>query len=692
MRNPRIGAIVRSGSPKGPSPGPWPPLRSLLALWILIGSFVPLSARPERNPRRVLLNEVCAANAGLVLDPHSKQFSDWLELHNPGRRPVDLSGWVLSDDLENPKKWTIPAGTLLPPGQCLLFWADRLDIGLHTNFKLSPAGGMLLLSSPAGKRMDQVAYPAHPPDLSYGRSPRGHSWAFQASPTPGHPNDGIQAASGKPAPPPVFSVPAGFHARAIQVGLTSVTGGTIRYTLDGSLPTRESNLLGAPLLLEKTAVIRARVFPPAGLPSPCASATYFIGERFTVPVVSVVMDPRHLWDEETGMYALGKRASPTPPHYGANYREHWERPASVEFYETDGRQVFSQYAGVRIHGSVTRSVPQKSLGFYAGARYGAQTFSHALFPGQVEQRSYPNFMLRNSGNDWPRTLFRDGLTHTLVRGRMDLDIQEYRPSVLFLNGAYWGILNLRERLDRHYLEAHHRVPGDGVDLLEHFGKVQVLEGSATEFETLLEFIDSHDLSTPEAYAEVKERIDIQEFIDYHIVEVFVGNVDWPVGNVKLWRERKPGSRWRWMLYDTDLGFALDPIYGADFDMIWLLLDPVGDPWPNPPWSTFLFRHLAKNRAFRREFVQRFEQHLASTFHPDRVVAVIDAMQAVLEPEMARQIGRWKGQSDGFLGLKYPETMDAWRAHVEALRSFARERPAQVRRHLAKHFGSDSPGK
>jgi hypothetical protein len=650
---------------------------------------VSLAARPERAARRALLNEICATNAGVVLDPHSKQFSDWFELRNPGRRPVDLSGCTLSDDQGNPKKWTIPAGTWLPPGQCLLFWADRLDTGLHTNFNLSPAGGTLLLSSPTGEEMDRVAYPAHPSDHSYGRSPKGHSWAFQASPTPGRPNAGIQDVSGKPALPPVFSVPAGFYAGATEVRLTSGDGGTIRYTLNDSLPTRESSLFGAPLHIEKTTVLRARVFPQAGLPSPCAAATYFIGERFTLPVVSVALDPHHLWDEETGMYALGKRASSTPPHYGANYREHWERPASVEFYEVDGRRSFSQYAGVRIHGSITRSVPQKSLGFYAGARYGTRAFSHALFPSQPEQRSFPSFMLRNSGNDWPRTLFRDGLSHTLVRGRMDLDIQGYRPAILFLNGAYWGILNLRERLDRHYVEAHHRVPAGQVDLLEHFGKVVALEGSAADFEALLAFIGNHDLSTPEAYAEVKERIDIQEFIDYHIVEIFVGNVDWPVGNVKLWRERKTGSRWRWMLYDTDLGFALDPTYGADFDMVWLLLDPVGDPWPNPPWSTLLFRHLAKNPAFRQEFVERFERHLASTFQPDRVVAVIDAMQAVLEPEMARQIDRWKGQPDGFLGLKYPETKEAWRTHVEALRAFARERPAQVRRHLAKHFGSAS---
>lgn len=645
-----------------------------------------LLAVPARSATpRLVLNELCASPAALLLDPHSRQFSCWFEVANRGSAEAVLDGCLLSDDPGDPRKWPVPAGTRLAPGQCLLFWADGLDVGLHARFRLRSSGGTLLLSSPTGALLDRVDYPPQPTDLSYGRSGHRGTWAFQATPTPGRPNAGPTAAQAVLADAPQFSAAAGFHPEPLRVALNAAVHGTLHYSLDGSLPGPGSPVYRSPLQLDRTTVLRARLFPTQGLPSPCATATFFIGERFTLPVVSVALDPRHLWDEDIGMYALGRKASPIPPHYGANYREPWERPANVEFFETGGRRAFSQLAGLRIHGSVTRSVPQKSLGFFADRRYGAETFPHPLFPGQPERHAYRNFMLRNSGNDWPRTLFRDGLSHTLARGRMNLDLQDYRPTVLFLNGAYWGIQNLRERLDGHYLQAHHRVLADQVDLLEHFGKVQALEGGDQDYRDLLARLEVADPARPEVYRDLAAHMDLENFIDYHILEIFVGNVDWPVGNVKLWRPRTKGARWRWMLYDTDLGFGLDPVYGAEFDMVWLLLDPVGDPWPNPPWSTLLFRRLARSAEFRRAFLNRFEQHLASTFQPDRVIATIDALQAALEPEMQRQIDRWKGQSDGFLGFTYPDSLERWRTHVEALRAFARERPAQVRRHLAKHF-------
>lgn len=479
-------------------------------------------------------------------------------------------------------------------------------------------------------------------------------------------------------PAPTADPPGGLYDVAtLTVALAASTpGDTIRYTLDGGTPTEASAVYTAPLQLGQTAVVRARAFRASALPSATVTHTYVLDERLRLPVVALTTDPENLWDTHTGIYVMGPNADPEYPHAGANFWQDWEIPVHFAFFEpsTPGGG-FSQDAGARIYGAWSRAKPQKSLALFARRRYGPSAFTYPLFPDKSLD-TYESFVLRNGGNDWEYTLFRDALMQYLIRDA-GVDMLAYRPVVLFLNGQYWGIHNLREKISEHYIATNHGVDPDRIDLLElvsHEMQYRVLHGSDAAFRTLLAYVEGHDMTSDADYAYVDSLVDLNNFIDYEVAQIFYANTDWPGNNVKLWRSHDPGSRWRWILYDTDFGFALyTGAYGYRHETLPFATAPNGPSWPNPPHSTLLLRRLLLGERFRHAFINRFADHLNTTFDPRRVLPVIDAMASAIGPDMVRHQQRWGG------------TISTWRRHVDALRDFAQRRPAFMWLHLRAFF-------
>lgn len=662
----------------------------LIILMIVLVSCTPIVIDETENASvgTVFINEIMAANTYSGIDSYFNNYCDWIELYNAGDRVIDLSSHFLTDNFNNPQKWQIPDGTVIGPGEYLVFWADGEDIYDHTNFKLSREGEEVGLFNSVGATVDYVIFGPQEPDVSFGRKPDGSGGFFYFSqPTLLAANTATGIKEKRFAPVTRASIPGGFYNGAQVVELMSDSPSALfRYTLDGTIPNEDSTLYTGPIPMETTTVLQARSFESNALQGPVLTQTYFIDETITLPVVSIVTDPVNFFDETIGIYIKGPGALPEAPYYGANFWHEWERAINIEYFTPGSTALLNVRTGVKIYGGDSKGNAQKSLALYARNKYGSPIFDNKFFDSR-EGVSYKRLGLRNSGQDWASTLFRDALHQTLVKDRMDLDLQSYTPAVLFLNGSYWGIHNIREKIDEEYIEANYNLLPDGIDFLYHFdGKIRASRGSNEHYDALMEFMKTNDMSLPENYQYIKTQMDVDQYMNYQIIQHYIANVAWLAENTKLWRPRTGTGRWRWILFDTDFGFGIYTSYHKD--MMKHCTAENGPNWPNPPWSTFLFRKMVENPQFNAEFIQRFAAHLDTSFAAERVLQLIEEIKTRIEGEMPRTMEKWGGTLDEMMNLYFPSTLAQWESSIDVMRKFAERRPIYVRQHLNDFYGLD----
>ena len=654
------------------------------ALGLLIPLLLPALTRGQASG--VLINEFLASNQTANRDPDFGEFSDWIELYNTTHSAIDLSGYYVTDDLDQPYKWRIPDGTLIPAAGFLLLWADGRDAGLHLNFKLDKAGEQLGLYTPEGVAVDTLTFGAQQDDISYGRLGNDtNQWSFFRPPSPGsvnHSHDRVEV-----TPPPLFSLTGGFYHGGQVLSFLNSEQIDIYYSLDGTSPDDRALRYQGPIALAATTAVRAIGYARGGAPSEVVTHTYFIDEPIHLPVVSIVTDPANFFSDERGIYVTGTNGTGGYCDNAIrNLKQDWERPVNVELYETDGTLGFNQRAGVKIFGGCSRTrFPQKSLALYARQAYGKGSFAYRLFPDKNIDH-FESFALRSSADDQVSTMFRDALSQTVLVEYMDVDVQAYRPAVLFLNGQYWGIHNLREKISENYVAENFGIDAEEVNLLE--GSGSVLAGTEGGYAAMVNYANSHNMADPAQYAVVAAQIDINEYIDYQIGHIYLAERDWPGNNIKFWRANSgPLARWRWINYDMDQCFTPGWV---NEDMIAKTTTTTGPSWPNPEWSTRLFRNLLKNEGFRNEFIQRYAYHMNTTFRPDRLLGFIDRFQERLAPEIPRHITKWGGRKD-------PDALETWmrptfnsvaqwQQNIDELRLFSVLRPAPATRHVLDHFG------
>jgi hypothetical protein len=652
---------------------------SLLVLFLLHGTT-------RGQGVGVVLNEFVASNQAANRDPETGEFSDWIELYNRSAAAVDLSGYYLTDNLDEPLKWRIPDGTVIAATGFLLVWADGRDIGLHANFKLDKGGEELGLYTPEGGSVDTLSFGAQQDDMSYGRlADDPNHWSFFRPPSPGSVNDPRNRVTVAPAP--VFSLLGGFYNGRPVLSFLNSDQIDIYYSLDGTAPDDTALPYRRPIPLTATTAVRAIGYAEGCAPSEVVTQTYFLDEPVHLPFISIVTDPANFFSDERGIYVTGTNGTGGYCDSAIrNVKQDWERPVNVELYETDGTLAFNQRAGVKIFGGCSRHrFPQKSLALFARSTYGKGSFRYRLFPDKNIDR-FESFVLRSSADDQVLTLFRDALSQMVLVEYMNIDCQAYRPAVVFLNGRYWGIHNLREKINEHYVAGNFGVDAEQVNLLE--GSGGVVAGTEAGYAAMVSYANTHDMANPRLYEIVRAQIDIDEYIDYLIGHIYLAERDWPGNNIKFWRANAgPWARWRWVNYDMDQCFTPGWIQE---NMIEKTTTAAGTSWPNPEWSTRLFRNLLRNEGFRNEFIQRYAYHMNTTFRPGRLLAFIDDFQARLAPEIPRHIARWGGQKDpDALETWISPTFNSvarWQQNVDQMRLFAVERPAATTRHFLDHFG------
>ncbi|NUO02983.1 MAG: CotH kinase family protein, partial [Saprospiraceae bacterium] len=347
-----------------------------------------------------------------------------------------------------------------------------------------------------------------------------------------------------------FSVPGGFYNSTLEVALSS-PGAEIYYSLDGSMPTQRSQRYQKPIAIRRTTVLRAVAYR-GDTRSRFAGQTYFIGEpQSTFPVISLAVTPALLFDAQRGLFMQGSIVDSLWNKPNANFWTRREVPMHVEFFETDGSCVYNSLSGMRLFGGMSRLFPQKSLAIIAREGYGEDRIRHPVF-GKKGPKSFKSLVLRNSGSDWGKTHFRDAFMTSLLDG-WDIEKQAYRPAQVYINGKYWGIYNLREKINRYFIASHSDVDKDSIDFLEHRNNLR--RGSRQHYSRLLKYLAAHDLSIAENFSWVERQMDVDNFLNYQVAQIYFDNQD-AGGNIKYWRPRTPTGRWRWILYDTDWGFSL----------------------------------------------------------------------------------------------------------------------------------------
>jgi len=687
----------------------------------------------------LFINEVMASNTrtirdGDVDDPKDGSkggaYSDWIEIYNAGPYDVDLTGYILAD---SSAEWVFPQG-IVPAGGYLLVWASdknkvATDGGLHTNFKISSSGEALTLKDPDGNVIDILVTINLLDDQAYGRKTDGSSELVLLKPTPGTAN--IYDPSLIPVSEPVFSHQGGFYTGAFKLELTTNEPGVkIYYTTDGSDPVPgksgtieytsginiksrkgEANVLSMIQDISndqwnrwrapngevfKCTTIKAVAIRDDGARSKVVTHSYFVdpqmNTRYTLPVISIVTDYDNFFDKSTGIYVNGNYE---------NRGKEWERPVHIEYFETDGKLGFSMDMGLRIHGGYTRKYPQKSFRLYADHNNDIGEIKYEIFPGLrgtgtgKKIKSFERLILRNAGNDWTGALFRDEMMQSLV-SHLKIDTQAFRPCIVFLNGEYWGIYHIRERYDDKYLKSHYGLDDDKVAILDVYQTPEVQEGDSSDVlaytNDVINYLKTHSITEKSTYDYIKTKIDIENYIDYYVAQIFFGNTDWPGNNVSIWRYKTDDGqyhpeapygqdgRWRWMLKDTDFGFGL---YGKSpsHNTLAFAAGDIREGQANEEWAVFLFKTLLKNEEFRNEFINRFADQLNTSFVPSRVISIIDDIVATLEPEMKEHTDRWP-----FIKLTATSPWDTtWSQEVNRIRNYANSRPSYVRQHILSKF-------
>ncbi|MFH0867116.1 MAG: CotH kinase family protein [Bacteroidota bacterium] len=558
-------------------------------------------------------------------------------------------------------------------------WFNLNASFLHTNFKLSSNGESVFLFDPGGIQINQLTYISILQDDSYGCFPDGTSTIrYFGDPTPNASNNSSTPYTAYTEEPD-FSIAGGFYTGAQILSLSTLTaGGVIHYTINGNPPTLSSPVYSVPLTVDSTMVIKARTFHPTLLEGNTKTNTYFISDSsyLYLPVISLSVEPGLMFDSITGIYVKGPNAESYVPFFGANFWQEKEIPAHIEYYDKNRAKGFEQNIGIEIFGNYSRSYPQKSMKIIARDSYGDGTFNYQLFPDK-DIHSFEQFILRNAGTDWNNAHMRDALVHMLAIKETNCDVMAYQPAVVYINGQYWGVYNMREKINKDYLADNHGVNPDSVDLLQYNGLV--MEGTNERFTEMGIFVLLNDMTVPANFALADSLVDIENFADYFAMETWSNNWDWLTNNVRYWCSYKPDAKWRYILWDLDNGMG-----GS-----WSYVANSLDTNLNKPldYTSLLFSKLLTNEGYKHYFINRYADLLNTTLTPDYFNNTLSRMRDTIDGEMPRHFNRWGSSfSNPNWGVDGYGSYDNWKNYqMHELVSYGALRQITARNHIQETF-------
>lgn len=471
---------------------------------------------------------------------------------------------------------------------------------------------------------------------------------------------------------PTVSTVGGKYDNGFPLSIATTTpNATLYYTLDGNEPTESALRYTSPINIEKHTTLRIKGFAAGMTPSKTLTHSYLIGTTHSFPIVALSFKKSDFFNDTSGIYV--------------KYENGLEVPSNIELFESGAKTAaFNQMVGIEIQGSASAQLPQKSLEIKASSAYSAVPYK--VFP-ELPFTSYKRFVLRNGGQDWGVTLFRDELATSLalkisdlngIIRTPDLDMQDFRPSVVYFNGEYWGIHGIRERMNKFYAEQHYNLKSADYDMIENWGG-EVKNGDSIAFTTFYRSLTNRNLADNTAFEQFKTELDVPNFLDYNAFNVFIDNTDWPSNNIRCFRI-KAGGKWRFISYDHDFSFGLFQLNGswnsgeARQNSLARLFNATDNSWPNALNATLLFRKCMENGNFRRDFINRMADMMNTLFKPSRISQKINEFKTQYQPEIERHAARW-GSPYGIL----------WAVNIEKMRSFGNQRIPQMMNHIQQQF-------
>ena len=619
-------------------------------------AFVRLDAEGQsKRAGGVYISEIMA-------EPENEKF-DWIELYNSGDRDVNLSGWGISDRVSHPRKWQFPEGTILPAGERTAIFLTGTEGGktggfMSAPFALDSAGDYTMcLCDPEGRLLDTLFVPQQYPGVAFGRDDSGNAGYF----TEGTPlkSNGPRALKG-PAPGAEYSVRGGLHAAgdSFSVALTAEAG-DIYYTLDCSDPTPSSTRYdGTPIPVDKTTILRTRVYRDGWLPSIMDTQSYLydVQAASDAPyVVSLASDPTGLYSDETGIMVMGLHPTATFPYgdynRGANFWMDWEREAHVEVFTGDGQPALSQECGIKLHGRNTRAYELKCFKVMARGRYGDDRFRYPLFHNRPWD-DYEAFILRYSGQDYKYAFMRDAvLTH--LAANTSVMYMEAEECICYLNGEYYSAMYLRENISPYSLARREGWAGqeDALDLVKSGREVK--QGSNAAYAALKTFLETHDNASQEVYDRIAAEVDIDNFIEFIALQVFFGPPD--TVNVKRYRNTDADGKWRWVIYDLDRAMR------ADINGFELMAQGT---------NAQLFNAFMANPTLRDRFLTYLNQAMSTYLSSENILNAIEAQFERLKPLLPQYLE------------KLELTQNRYKSALNSFCDTVRRRPAVVLKSVA----------
>ncbi len=647
--------------------------RLLTLLLLLSGSFA---------HSQVVINEYSCANMGGVVDNYGA-FPDWVELYNTSGSAVDLSGWYLSDKAGNPLKYQIGTISIPANGYLMVYGTGRNEISggnIHTNFKLHQTRPeTVTLSNSAGVVVDQFQLVSTQASHSYGRNPDGGAtWGVMDNPTPNASNAGFKSYATMPS----LSVAAGYHASSVSVNVTSPDANvTLHYTTDGTTPTAASTVVSGPINIATTTVLRAIAISsdPNVLPSFVETNTYFIGQTHSVAILSISGD---------GLADLLENGN------------QFEPVGHIEYFGPNGVLRDEGHGEYNEHGNDSWAYDQRGFDFIMRDQHG---YNHAI--------NYPIFRTKNrdeyqklivkaaASDNYP---FEDGGAHIRDayvqslshEGDLKLDERTYEPCIVYLDGRYWGVYEIREKVDdndfiEHYYQQEEPYGGSPhhIWFLKTWGGTWQEYGSPLAqpaWDALRTFVQGNDMGIAANFNYVDSLYNWQSMVDYFVLNSVIVSKDWLNWNTAWWRGTDTTGdkkRWRYTLWDMDACFGHyvnftgipDDSPNADPCNVENLPDPGGQGH-----ATIINKLISENEDVANYYTSRYIDLNNTVFSCDNMIAHLDSLVALIAPEMPGQIARWGG------------TMQEWQDNVQEIRDFINTRCTAIQQGLVDCYDLSGP--
>ena len=614
--------------------------KKLLFLTLLTVASLPIVADDNNQNGELIINEFMQSNIDGIMDDLNDFPDSWVELYNSGNTAVNLKDYKIGTKKKVANAWQLP-DKMVGPGQYVIIYCDKAgeDEGvsaLHTNFRLESSKKSSLFLFKGDDTIDKIEdFAAQPaPNIAFGRNTDGSDeWGYQLEPTPGKANTGKTCKAEDILGEPVFSIKGCVMStkETITLMLTlpdgSPEGTEIRYTLDGSEPTKNSQLYQSQLSFNTNKIVRAKLFCDGKLSPRSTTHSYlFHGRDITLPVISINTDNRYFNDSKIGIYSDNKASDGKK-----NYEHNWRRPMNIEFFMKDmNASTLNQLIEARVCGGATRGAARKSMAIYANKRFGEKRFNYEFFPDQKPGlKDFKSLMLRNAGNDFDYLYMRDAIIQRNVGSHLDIDWQAWRPAIVYINGQYRGMLNIRERSNEDNIYTNYNGLED-LDMFENWGELK--EGTWDNYNAFKVFYNEHG----HTMAEFEQWMDCMEFLNLMAANLYYNNVDFPGNNIVMWRPTAEGGRWRWIMKDTDYTMGLYSQCAANYKILEWLYNPNYDSGLN--WgangydSTRLFRRLMEDADFNREFIDHCAIYMGDFLNEKGTRAVWDPMYNMIKTE------------------------------------------------------------